>query len=70
VQAATSSYDIGAFDSSVNIDLSNTRTNRVKKYLPLNTGDPMGGYLYRLKLSGNGKVKFYEVGFEVGVRRV
>jgi hypothetical protein len=70
VQAATSSYDIGAFDSSVNIDLSNTRTNRVKKYLPLNTGDPMGGYLYRLKLSGNGRVKFYEVGFEVGVRRV
>ncbi len=70
VQAATSSYDIGAFDTSVNIDLPNTRTNRVKKYLPLKDGDPMGGYLYRLKLSGSGKVKFYEIGFEVGVRRV
>ena len=68
--ASTCPGDIGPFDDPVAVDLTNTRANRVKKYLPLNTGDVMGGYLYRMKLDGSGRNKLYEVGFEVGIRRV
>ncbi len=54
----------------VNITPFSQAITRIKRYLPFNADDGMGGYLYRMKLSGSGRVKFYEVGFEVGVRRV
>ena len=68
--AETSPSDIGGYGVKVNITPFSQAITRIKKYLPFNADDGMGGYLYRLKLSGSGKVKFYEIGFEVGVRRV
>ena len=68
--AETSPSDIGGYGVKVNITPFSQAITRIKRYLPFNADDGMGGYLYRMKLSGSGRVKFYEVGFEVGVRRV
>jgi len=70
IQAAASPEDSGDFGDSYAIEFADDKITRVKKYLPLHTGEDMGGYVYRLKLSGTGRNKVYEVGFEVGIRRV
>ena len=70
ITVAASSSDIGAYGTGVVITPGDAAITRIKKYLPLNSGEAMGGYLYRLKLTGSGQVKFFEVGFEVGLRRV
>ena len=70
IYAAASAADTGDFGDPYEIEFANTQVTRIKKYLPLDHEDGMGGYLYRLKLNGTGVNKIFEVGFEVGVRRV
>jgi hypothetical protein len=41
---------------------------RIKRFIPLYRGEDSGGYVFRLKLEGFGRVIVYEAGFEFGIR--
>lgn len=64
---STSSGIKKPFSESVTLE-GDKNIKKIKKFLPINQGDSSGGYVYRVKVEGEGKVILHEVGFNIGIR--
>ncbi len=70
IYASTSDQDNGPFNFPYAVEFPSDYAVRVRQSLPLREDLTVGGYVYRLKLTGEGVNKLFEVGFDVGVRGI
>lgn len=67
MQISVSGKDKGNYGNTLEIEAQD-HLKRVSKFLPLHPQEAQGGYAYRLKFEGTGKVVIHEAGFDVGIR--
>jgi hypothetical protein len=57
----------GPYGATVTVE-GGRNIKRVRKFIPLNVSEHSGGYVFRMRIQGEGRLILHEAGLEVSAR--